>query len=69
MAKSSVTKELRGLSLDDLNAKIKEISEDIFKTRMQFTTGSITDKHSIIIKRRELARVKTILNEKFGGNR
>jgi large subunit ribosomal protein L29 len=68
MAKS-VTKELRGLSLEDLNAKINEINEDIFKTRMQLTTGSIADRHSIIIKRRELARVKTILNEKLGGNR
>jgi large subunit ribosomal protein L29 len=65
----SVTKELRGLSLEDLNAKINEISEDIFKTKMQVTTGNIADKHSIILKRRELARVKTVLNEKLGGNR
>lgn len=65
----SVAKELRGLSLEDLNAKIKEISEDIFKTKMQVTTGNIADKHSIIVKRRELARVKTVLNEKLGGNR
>lgn len=67
--RKSDTKELRGLSVEDLNAKIKEISEDIFKTKMQITTGSVSNKRSIIIKRRQLARVKTLLNEKLGGNK
>jgi len=61
--------ELRGLSEIDLNAKAKEINEDIFKTRMQMATGGVTNKHEILDKRRNLARVKTILNEKSGGKK
>ncbi|MCX6112159.1 MAG: 50S ribosomal protein L29 [Proteobacteria bacterium] len=68
MRRSKAT-ELRGLSEIDLNAKAKEINEDIFKTRMQIATGGITNKHEILNKRRVLARVKTILNEKRGGNK
>lgn len=66
MHKSKAT-ELRALSDQDLNAKAKEINEDIFKTRMQMATGGVTNKHEILNKRRNLARVKTILNEKRGG--
>lgn len=66
MHKSKST-ELRALSDQDLNAKAKEINEDIFKTRMQIATGGVTNKHEILNKRRNLARVKTILNEKRGG--
>ncbi|MEI6079150.1 MAG: 50S ribosomal protein L29 [bacterium] len=65
----SKASELRGLSTVDLNAKATEINADIFKTRMQSATGSITNKHEILKKRRDLARVKTILNEKIGGNK
>lgn len=65
--KKTLGEELRGLSIDDLAAKAKEINEDIFKTRMQMATGGVTNKHAIVTKRRQLARVKTVLNEKIGG--
>ncbi|MEI6092885.1 MAG: 50S ribosomal protein L29 [bacterium] len=65
--KKSKSTELRALATKDLNAKALEINEDIFKTRMQMATGSVTNKHEILTKRRHLARVKTILNEKRGG--
>ena len=34
---------------------------------MQSSVGSINNKHAIVTKRRELAQVKTIFNEKLGG--
>ncbi|MFH1223738.1 MAG: 50S ribosomal protein L29 [Pseudomonadota bacterium] len=66
MAKQKVS-ELRGLSLDDVIAKVKLVNDEIFKIRMQQVTGSMSNKHGIVSKRRELARLKTILNEKLGG--
>lgn len=63
----SKVSDLRGLSLDDLIAKVRELNDELFKIRMQIATGSISNKHAIVSKRRELARVKTILNEKLGG--
>ena len=65
--KKSKAEELRALSINDLTARAKQINDDIFKTRMQMATGSITNKHAIVTKRRELAVVKTVLNEKIGG--
>jgi len=63
----SKASELRGLTLEDLIAKVKELNEELFKIRMQKATGSVNDKHAVVSKRRELAKVKTILNEKLGG--
>jgi len=61
------TSELRGLSLDDVIAKVKDVNDEIFRIRLQQATGSMSNKHGIVSKRRELARLKTILNEKLGG--
>lgn len=63
----SKASELRGLTLDDLIAKVKDLNEELFKIRMQKATGSVNNKHAVVTKRRELAKVKTILNEKLGG--
>jgi large subunit ribosomal protein L29 len=56
--------EIRKLSLEDLKNKVSSHSEEIFRLRMQISTGSVKDKHAIVKKRRELAKIKTILNEK-----
>ena len=63
----SKASELRALTLDDLIAKVRELNDELFKIRMQQATGSINNKHAVVTKRRELAKVKTILNEKLGG--
>jgi large subunit ribosomal protein L29 len=59
--------ELRGLTLEDLIAKVKVLNEELFKIRIQKATGTVNNKHAIVSKRRELAKVKTVLNEKLGG--
>lgn len=64
MLKSS---ELRALSVADLQAKENGINQEIFKIRMQSATGAITNKVLVVTKRRDLARVKTVLNEKLRG--
>ena len=61
------TAELRGLSVEDLKAKATDINQEIFKVRMQSATGAITNKVLVVTKRRDLARVNTILNEKLRG--
>ena len=63
----SKASELRALTLEDLIAKVRELNDELFKIRMQKATGSINNKHAVVTKRRELAKVKTILNEKLGG--
>jgi large subunit ribosomal protein L29 len=57
-------KELRGLTLDDLKKKAKELTEEYFNTRLQNISGSLENTAKIKDIRREVARVKTLINEK-----
>jgi large subunit ribosomal protein L29 len=59
-------KELRALSVDDLNQKEAELSQELFNLRFQLHTGHLENTARIPQVRREIARVKTILQEKRG---
>ena len=57
-------KELRGYTLEDLKKRAKELSEELFNTRLQNISGSLENTAKIREIRRNVARVKTIINEK-----
>jgi large subunit ribosomal protein L29 len=57
-------KELRGFTLEDLKKRAKELSEELFNTRLQNISGSLENTSKIREVRRTLARVKTIITEK-----
>lgn len=56
--------DIRQLSVNDLKARVKDLSEEVFRTGMQRTMGTTKDKHIVVKKRRELAKILTVLNEK-----
>jgi large subunit ribosomal protein L29 len=58
-------KELRGFTLDDLKKKAKEMTQELFDTRLQNISGSLENTSKIREVRRTLARVKTIITEKI----
>ena len=58
--------ELRDKSVEELNKEILELTREKFNLRMQQGTGQLTQPHQIKAARRNIARVKTILNEKAG---
>ena len=58
--------ELREKSVDDLNAQLLQLLEDQFKLRMQKSTGQLAQTHLLKKSRQEIARVKTVLQEKAG---
>jgi large subunit ribosomal protein L29 len=58
--------ELRDKSVEDLNKELLELTREKFNLRMQQGTGQLTQPHQIKAARRNIARVKTILNEKAG---
>jgi len=58
--------ELREKSLEELNKQLLSLREDQFKLRMQKSTGQLGQTHLLKQKQREIARVKTVLNEKAG---
>ncbi|WP_019531100.1 50S ribosomal protein L29 [Dasania marina] len=60
------TTELREKSAEDLNAELLKLLESQFKLRMQKATGQLGQTHLLKQTRREIARVKTVLEEKAG---
>ncbi len=58
--------DLRDKSVEDLNKELLELAREKFNLRMQQGTGQLTQPHQIKAARRNIARVKTILNEKAG---
>ena len=60
------TAELREKSVAELNEALLELLREQFNLRMQNSTGQLTQTHLIKNVRRDIARVKTILNQKAG---
>ena len=58
------TSELRDKSVNELETREKELSEQLFKLRFQRATGRIENPMKIRQVRREIARIKTLLGEK-----
>jgi large subunit ribosomal protein L29 len=58
--------DLRSKSSDELQNELVELSREKFNMRMQRATGQLANSHKMKEVRRDIARVKTILNEKAG---
>ncbi|HKN58254.1 MAG: 50S ribosomal protein L29 [Acidobacteria bacterium] len=62
--KSNNTAELREKTADELQTRERELTEQLFKLRFQRATGRIESPAKMRQVRREIARIKTLLNEK-----
>jgi len=58
--------ELREKSVEELRKELEELLKEGFNLRMQNATGQFTQVHQIKQNRRNVARVKTVLNQKAG---
>jgi large subunit ribosomal protein L29 len=56
--------ELRDLGLDELGAKERDLTDQLFRMRIQKSMGHLESPEKIRIVRRDLARVKTVLRQK-----
>ena len=57
-------KELKNLSVEELNAKLEELKKDLFMLRMQHATNQLDNPLQIATTKKDIARVKTIIREK-----
>ena len=60
-------KELRAKSEVELNEELHSLLREQFNLRMQKGTGQLSNSARMKSVRRDVARVKTILNEKSAG--
>ena len=56
--------EIRELGVDDLQARAKDIDDQLFRLRIQKSMGQLEAPAKLRTLRRDLARVKTILRER-----
>ncbi|EFJ1171321.1 50S ribosomal protein L29 [Escherichia coli] len=59
-------KELREKSVEELNTELLNLLREQFNLRMQTASGQLQQSHLLKQVRRDVARVKTLLNEKAG---
>ena len=57
-------KELHELTVEELNTKLKELSEELFNLRFRHAIGQLENHSSLKNCKKDIARVKTILREK-----
>ncbi len=57
-------KEIRELSDDELGSKEEELTETIFRFRLRRGTGQLDSSAALKGARRDLARIKTVRNER-----
>lgn len=58
--------ELREQTVEQLNEQLLNLLRDQFNLRMQKATGQLNQSHLLTQVRRDIARVKTVLNQKAG---
>lgn len=59
-------KDLKEKTVDELNAELITQLQAQFKLRMQASTGQLNQTHLLKQSRRDIARVKTVLQQKAG---
>lgn len=58
------TKDLRAMSVDELEAKLLENKKEQFNLRVQQATGQMTNTAMVRKLRREVAKINTLLHER-----
>jgi large subunit ribosomal protein L29 len=59
--------EIRELSDDELITKESELKDQLFKLKFQHTLGQLENALKLKAVKKDIARIKTILNEKKKG--
>lgn len=58
------TKEIRELTVEELNTKLKELKEELFNLRFRHAIGQLENPASLNVCKKNIAKVKTVLREK-----
>lgn len=64
----STAQKYREMSVEGLNKELINLRREQFNLRMQMGSGNTPKTHLFSVARHNIARVKTVLNEKQAGN-
>ncbi len=57
-------KDIREMTAEELNAKLKELKSELFNLRFQHAINQLENPHKIADVKKDIARVMTVLCEK-----
>ena len=63
MAKGLQAKELRNLSVEELEEKRNQLKKQLMKFRFQAKTGKLEQQNSLRETRRDIAKILTVIQE------
>lgn len=58
------TKEIREMTVEELNTKLKELKEELFNLRFRHAIGQLENSASLKTCKKDIAKVMTVLREK-----
>ena len=61
---NNVNEVLRALTIDELEAKLRESKEELFNLRFQAATGQLESHGRLAAVRKEIASIYTIMRER-----
>ena len=67
MAKVATAAELRGQTRSELDARVRELKEELFTLRFQSATGQLESHGRLRAVRKDIARIYTVLTEREYG--
>ena len=56
--------EIRELTMEEINHKLDDLTEELFNLRFQKAKSLLENKHRIRMVKKDVARLKTIITEK-----
>ncbi len=57
-------KEIRTMTIEETEVKLKDLTVELFNLRFQHATGQLENPMKIPQTKKDIARIKTVLNEK-----
>ena len=64
MKKTEVNKSIRKMSVEEINAKIAELKEELFNLKFQAALGNVENPARMNEIKKNIARMKTVITEK-----
>ncbi len=64
--KTTTARDLRDLSSEELVAKATDLKKELFNLRVQQAMGQIENPMRLRLLRKDIAKTKTVLKEKYG---
>ena len=58
------SKQVHEMTTEELTAKLADLKKELFGLRFSHATGNLCNPNQLVICRRDIARVKTVLRER-----